>query len=79
MNEAEPASGPSPDGKPDRELSDVDSRPGRVTQFCICDVEMCYCPEIMEMTSEDVRAGREWTCPECLAGHHVLDPFGERS
>lgn len=49
-----------------------------ITQFCVCDEEMCYCTEATEMPLDQAAQGGEWTCPQCAAGHHVWSPGGSR-
>jgi hypothetical protein len=62
-----------------------------VTQFCICDLDLCYCAEAAKVPIRQAEQAlaqvgwnlrgpampAEWTCPECSAGHHV-GPDGVR-
>jgi len=43
-----------------------------VLQFCICELESCLCLCAKEVPLVDAARGIGWTCPECLAGVHVL-------
>lgn len=52
--------------------------------FCICDLEWCFCTEIVTFDAETKRkvlAGEDYTaaCPQCAAGFHILALGGPRS
>jgi hypothetical protein len=59
-------------------------------RLCVCDEEMCFCANTVEVEDQGEVAnaglsprGRlrppEVPCAECAAGHHVWTPGGERS
>jgi hypothetical protein len=50
-----------------------------ITQFCICEVEFCYCSNTTELSLVAAAGGVEWECDECKAGHHVMSPDGPRT
>lgn len=44
-----------------------------ITQFCICDEEMCWCTKTKDLEVEAVMRGEVFVCDECRSGEHVLE------
>lgn len=52
---------------------------GSVKLLCVCDEDMCFCVNVIEIPGAPSLPPPDIACDECKASHHVWSSGGPRS